>query len=118
MSSNGRLSANNMNLFSREKNVNKKINKKPINKNNILKNKKNLSSINPIMGRKIKINKNEILKEIRSKVDSKRNINSKNNQNIKQREKKLDEKIQEFSKIIVLDEDKFKKTTINFYNKK
>ena len=118
LSSNGRLSANNMNLFSREKNVNKKINKKPINKNNILKNKKNLSSINPIMGRKIKINKNEILKEIRSKVDSKRNINSKNNQNIKQREKKLDEKIQEFSKIIVLDEDKFKKTTINFYNKK
>lgn len=100
MSSNGRLSANNMNLFSGEKNVNKKINKKPINKNNILKNKKNLSSINPIMGRKIKINKNEILKEIRSKVDSKRNINSKNNQNIKQREKNWMKKYKNFLKLL------------------
>ena len=30
----------------------------------------------------------------------------------------MDEKIKEFSKIIVLEEDKFKKTSINFYNKK
>ena len=79
LSSNGILSVNNMNLFSREKNINKKQNKKPINKNNILKNKKDFTSINPIMGRKIKINKNEILKEIRNKMDSKRNNNSKNN---------------------------------------
>jgi hypothetical protein len=42
-----------MNLFTRENNVNKKQNKKPINKNNIMKNKKDLTSINPIIGRKI-----------------------------------------------------------------
>jgi hypothetical protein len=118
LSSNGRLSVNNMNLFTRENNVNKKQNKKPINKNNIMKNKKDLTSINPIMGRKIKINKKEILKEIRNKIDSKRNINYKNNKNITKKTKDLDEKIQEFSKIIVLDEDKFKKTSINFYSKK
>ena len=114
--SNGRLSVNNMNLFSREKNGNQKQNKKPINKNNILKNKKDSTSNNPIMGRKIKINKNEILKEIKNKMDSK-NIHLKNNQN-KKKPKNLQEKIQEFSKIIVLDEDKFKKTSINFYTKK
>lgn len=122
LSSNGRLSVNNMNLFSREKNINQKQKqkqiKKPINKNNILKNKKDLTSINPIMGRKIKINKNEILKEIRNRMDSKKKIHSKNNQNMKKKAQKLDEKIKEFSKIIVLEEDKFKKTSINFYNKK
>ena len=119
LSSNGnRLSVNNMNLFSREKNANQKQSKKPINKNNILNNKKDFSFINPIMGRKIKINKNEILKEIKSKMDSKKNNNSKIKQNLTKKIKKSDEKIQEFSKIIVMDEDKFKKTSINFYNKK
>ena len=100
---------NENNLLSKEKNGIKKKDK-IINNNNKNKNKKN---INPIIERKVKINRKDLLQEIRNKIDIKKKIE------INNKPKKTEKnKIKEFSKIIVLDEYKTKKPSFNFYNNK
>ena len=99
---------NENNLLSKEKNGIKKKDK--IINNNKNKNKKN---INPIIERKVKINRKDLLQEIRNKIDIKKKIE------INNKPKKTEKnKIKEFSKIIVLDEYKTKKPSFNFYNNK
>ena len=99
---------NENNLLSKEKNGIKKKDK--IINNNKNKNKKN---INPIIERKVKINRKDLLQEIRNKIDIKKKIE------INNKPKKTEKnKIEEFSKIIVLDEYKTKKPSFNFYNNK
>ena len=96
---------NENNLLSKEKNGIKKKDK--IINNNKNKNKKN---INPIIERKVKINRKDLLQEIRNKIDIKKKIE------INNKPKKTEKnKIKEFSKIIVLDEYKTKKPSFNFY---
>ena len=100
---------NENNLLSKEKNGIKKKDKIN-NNNNKNKNKKN---INPIIERKVKINRKDLLQEIRNKIDIKKKID------INNKPKKTEKnKIKEFSKIIVLDEYKTKKPSFNFYNNK
>ena len=112
LSSNGNKICINYNILkTKEKNTIPKQNKK-INRNkNINKNKK---EINTLFKRKVKIDKKELFQEIKNKID-KKDITIKNHQK-KVTKIKAKEKIKEFSKIIVLDDDKFKKTAINFYN--
>ena len=99
---------NENNLLSKEKNGIKKKDK--IINNNKNKNKKN---INPIIERKVKINRKDLLQEIRNKIDIKKKIE------INNKPKKTEKnKIKEFSKIIVLDEYKTKRPLFNFYNNK
>ena len=99
---------NENNLLSKEKNGIKKKDK--IINNNKNKNKKN---INPIIERKVKINRKDLLQEIRNKIDIKKKIE------INNKPKKTEKnKSKEFSKIIVLDEYKTKKPSFNFYNNK
>ena len=62
---------NENNLLSKEKNGIKKKDKINNNNNNKNKNKKN---INPIIERKVKINRKDLLKEIRNKIDIKKKI--------------------------------------------
>ena len=89
----------------KEKNGISKKDKNIINKN---KNKKNL---NPIIERKVKINRKELLQDIKNKIDNKKKLNE-----IKSKPQKIENKFKEFSKIIVLDDYKSKKTSFNKLN--
>ena len=104
---------NDNNLLSKEKNGIKKKDKNINNNNNNNNKNKNKKNINPIIERKVKINRKDLLQEIRNKIDIKKKIE--NNNKPKKTEKN---KIKEFSKIIVLDEYKTKKPSFNFYNNK
>ena len=118
-SNRNKISITYKNLLNTDKNTFQKQNKKENTKVcYMIKNKK---VNNPMIERKVTINKKELYQEIKNKIN-KNNIPIKNNTKETQR-KSLNEKIKEFSKIIVLDGDKdkdkekYKKTSINFYNK-
>ena len=120
LSSYGNKKNNINNLITKEKNEIKKNNKKIYNNKthiNINKIKKNNNqNNNQIIERKVKINRKDLLREIKIK------INNKKNNELKIKPKKIEkntrnEKMKEFSKIMVLDDYKYKKTSINFYNK-
>lgn len=99
-------------ILSKEKSDIPKKNKeiKDNNKNKIKKGN------NTLIERRVNLDKKELLQKIKNKLDAKKTIPTKNTQR-KTDKKKNNEKIKEFSKIIVLDEYKNKKTSVNFYNK-
>ena len=121
LSSNGNRIIIDKNL-KKEKNENKKFNKKSNNK----KNKNNaISAIeikksnNPLFERKVKIDRKDLLQEIKNRIINKKKIELKMKpKNLDKDINKKNEKIKEFSKIIVLDEYKYKKTSVNFHNNK
>ena len=104
---------NKKNILCNKKNEINKSNKRFIKNNNNNLNKKNK---NPIIERKVKINRKDLLQEIKNKIDIKKNKDNKIR--TKKAEKKTNnEKIKEFSKIIVFDDYKNKKTLNNFHTK-
>ena len=103
------------NLITKDKNNKKIINDK--NKKN-----KTIKNNNSIFERKVKINRKDLLQEIKNKLNNKKYEEAKNKakkeKKAKQNEKFKKGKIKEFSKIIVLDDYKLKKTAIDFHNDK
>ena len=95
-------------LFNKKNEINKSKKRFIKNNNN---NNLNKNNQNPIIERKIKINRKDLLQEIKNKIDN-------NKIRTKKAEKKTNkEKIKEFSKIIVFDDYKNKKTLNNFHTK-
>ena len=106
------------NLITKDKNI---INKKKKNSKKNFKNKNKLTKKNTkisIIERNVKINKKDLLQEIKNKINNKKNIELKKKQKKAEKVEKYknERKLKEFSKIIVLDDYKHKKTTINFHN--
>ena len=106
-------------LITKDKNDIKNNNKKSYNNKTHINIKKIKNNNNQIIERQVKINRKDLLKEIKMKMNNKKNNELKNKTKKIEKNKKSEknDKIKEFSKIIVLDDYKYKKTSINFHNK-